>query len=556
MANNEKINIIDFSPEMAAYLEEVNQVADVLKTLGMVEQFLEQPLLLAMDSGWGEDEFVDAIRDTLAPYFGVSEAVIETRLINVPKEKTSSYWEGQLEQAKHMLKFASDNKAFPIIVCDFKNHIDKLNSTAFMDYLVRYTTELKGALLIFWIPYESESIRKQVKRALSTIMPLNTIDIPPVKRDMQVEYISQFLNQKGFQLKDDCEDVLLEWLEQKEDAGELKGVQTLENMCETLIYQKILSNGDVNGEATSIHVCSEDVEKMIEEPNPMEDAYELMNELIGLSQLKTKIRELVAQVKLQKMLVEQGRKIESPALHMAFLGNPGTGKTTLACIIGKIFQQEGLLKIGNFYEHSGNEFLEGNVSETVRNMRKACKEAYGSIMFIDEAYGMAIGHSNGNTGDDIVPILVEEMENHRDNLCVIFAGYEDEMEVFLKTNSGLKSRIPHVLHFPNYNREELEEIFFQMVEGTFEYEQELREMLREYLANISDEKFEEKEFSNARFVRNLYERVWGKAAYRINFSEDKEIILKEVDLQAALDEDMFADMQEKKEKKRIGFEMK
>lgn len=552
--NDKKIDVIEFSTEMQAYLQEVERVTGALHKRGILDQFFEQPLILAQDKGWGEDAFVDAIRDKLLLYYNVPKEKVEARLINIPADKSSFTWDSQLDLAKATLANASENNAFAVIVCNLEEHVGNLDSIAFVKILEKYVSELKGALLIFWIPYGSKGSRKNVERKLSAIMSARMVEIPPIARDMQTEYIAQILEEKEFVLGKDSRDALKKWLYQKEEDGALCGFKTLESMCDQLIYQKILT--DECEEAASIQLTAADVERMYTRSKHKEDAYELMNELIGLSQLKSKVRELVAQLKLQKELAAQGRKIEMPALHMAFLGNPGTGKTTLARIIGKIFRQEGLLKKGNFYEHSGNEFLEGNVSEMVRKMRKACKEAYGSIMFIDEAYGMAVGHSNGNTGDDIVPILVEEMENHRDNLCVVFAGYEDEMEAFLKTNSGLKSRIPHILHFPNYEREELEEIFFKMVEGTFEYEEELKETLKEYLESISDEKFEEKEFSNARFVRNLYERVWGKAAYRINFSEDKEVILKKDDLQAALEEEMFAEMREKKEKRRIGFEVK
>ena len=133
------------------------------------------------------------------------------------------------------------------------------------------------------------------------------------------------------------------------------------------------------------------------------------------------------------------------------------------------------------------------------------------------------------------------------------AGYHDEMEAFLELNSGLKSRMPHVLEFPNYTRDELLEIFEHMVKGKFEYEEELKETLEEYIFNISDRALSTREFSNGRFVRNLYERLWGKAAYRMSFSDDKEMILKKEDLDKVLEEDEFRSMVEGIGGKRIGF---
>ena len=534
---------------MMAYLEEVKTVTSKLHKLGCIDQFFEQNLLMAVDEGWGEELFVDAIRDTLLPYFGVSDKEASVYLVHVDKEKSSTYWENKIDFVKGIVKTAKSKGSFAVIVCELLEHVENLNSIVFISIMEKFAKELKDALFIMWIPYETESLRRFANSKLSSVMPLRMIELPPISKEQQIEYMSQYLNEKSFQINDDCHEKLVQWIEQKEDGEGHNGYSTLENMCDTLIYQKVLKDDDVL-------IQTEDIEGMLVTPKEDDDAYELLKELIGMSQLKAKIKEIVAQIKLQKQLVKMGKKIESPSLHMAFLGNPGTGKTTLARILGQIFKQEKILRKGEFFEHSGNEFIEGNIAEIIRKTRKACKESYGSVMFIDEAYGMAIGHSNGNTGDDVIPILVEEMENHRDDMCIIFAGYEDEMETFFKANSGIKSRIPHILHFPNYSKEELFEIFIEMAEGCFEYEEELKEILQDYLENIPGEYYDAKDFGNARFIRNLYERVWGKAAYRINFTEDKEIILKKEDIQAALKEDMFAAMQGKKEKRRIGFEMK
>jgi SpoVK/Ycf46/Vps4 family AAA+-type ATPase len=238
---------------------------------------------------------------------------------------------------------------------------------------------------------------------------------------------------------------------------------------------------------------------------------------------------------------------------MMFLGNPGTGKTTVARIIGRIFRQEGLLRKGHFIETTGNGLVIGNIQATMEHVRNLCRDSYGSILFIDEAYGMNIGHSSGNVADEILPTLVAEMENHRDDMCVILAGYKEEMEEFVKENSGLKSRIPHVLEFPNYTREELIEIFFKMIDGKFEYERELKDTVCEYFLNIPDENLNDREFSNARFVRNLYERLWGKAAYRISQSQDKRLLLKKEDMVCITEEEDFHTMVKEKNKKQIGF---
>ena len=531
---------------MMAYLKEVRKVTSRLEKRGCLDQFFEQKLLLAIDEGWGEFEFVEAIRDALLICYDVSKDNTNIQFLRIPKDKGSIYWESQLKQCNDCVKGVKEKGGFSVVVCDLAEHIDNLNSDIFMSMMESFANELKGALFILRIPYGGKVAVLQIESKLSTIMSIRTISIPPISEECQIKYMSDLLKKKDFQLSADCDEMLKLWIMQTEVEENHKGYSTLENMCDMLIYFKMLKNNDTV-------ITPKDIEDVTGKLTKKADAYELLGELIGMAQIKAKVKEIVAQIKLQNQLADMGKKIERPALHMAFLGNPGTGKTTLARILGKIFNQEKILRKGGFHEHSGNEFLEGNVSEMIRKMRKTCRESYGSILFIDEAYGMAIGHSNGNTGDDLLPILVEEMENHRDDMCVIFAGYEDEMETFFKANSGIKSRVPHVLHFPNYSREELLDIFALMAEGCFEYEEELKETLQDYLERLPDEYYESKEFSNARFIRNLYERVWGKAAYRINFTDDKDIILKNADIKAALEEDMFNIPKVEEKKKRIGF---
>lgn len=534
------------SSDMMAYLKEVRKVTSRLEKRGCLDQFFEQKLLLAIDEGWGEFEFVEAIRDALLICYDVSKDNTNIQFLRIPKDKGSIYWESQLKQCNDCVKGVKEKGGFSVVVCDLAEHIDNLNSDIFMSMMESFANELKGALFILRIPYGGKVAVLQIESKLSTIMSIRTISIPPISEECQIKYMSDLLKKKDFQLSADCDEMLKLWIMQTEVEENHKGYSTLENMCDMLIYFKMLKNNDTV-------ITPKDIEDVTGKLTKKADAYELLGELIGMAQIKAKVKEIVAQIKLQNQLADMGKKIERPALHMAFLGNPGTGKTTLARILGKIFNQEKILRKGGFHEHSGNEFLEGNVSEMIRKMRKTCRESYGSILFIDEAYGMAIGHSNGNTGDDLLPILVEEMENHRDDMCVIFAGYEDEMETFFKANSGIKSRVPHVLHFPNYSREELLDIFALMAEGCFEYEEELKETLQDYLERLPDEYYESKEFSNARFIRNLYERVWGKAAYRINFTDDKDIILKNADIKAALEEDMFNIPKVEEKKKRIGF---
>ena len=180
------------------------------------------------------------------------------------------------------------------------------------------------------------------------------------------------------------------------------------------------------------------------------------------------------------------------------------------------------------------------------------------MLFIDEAYGLFREDSSGvDYGREALDTLVAEMENHRDDFCVIMAGYKDDMETMLTGNLGLKSRIPFAVDFPNYSRAELEKIFFLMLDGNFDYESALKGAVKEFFTKIPDEVLNAKEFSNARFVRNLYERVWGKAAYRHSLHADEPLRILASDLAGAAEEREFKHLltEHASDRRIIGFSM-
>ena len=162
------------------------------------------------------------------------------------------------------------------------------------------------------------------------------------------------------------------------------------------------------------------------------------------------------------------------------------------------------------------------------------------MLFVDEAYGLFREDGyGGDYGREALDTLVAEMENHRDDFCVIMAGYKDDMETMMTGNLGLKSRIPFAVDFPNYSRAELEKIFFSMLDGNFDYDRALKGAVKDFFAKIPDEALRAKEFSNARFVRNLYERVWGKAAYRHSLHADEPLRILASDLAGAAEDREF-----------------
>ena len=192
------------------------------------------------------------------------------------------------------------------------------------------------------------------------------------------------------------------------------------------------------------------------------------------------------------------------------------------------------------------------VGETAPKTASKCRDAYGSVLFIDEAYSLY--RSTDETRDfgrEALDTLIAEMENHRNDFVVIMAGYTDEMDTLMKGNSGLLSRMPYTIEFPNFTKEQLYQIFVSMINDKLKVDKNLYIAAKEYFEGIPDSVISSKEFSNARFVRNLYERVWAKAAMRCQLSGSSEISLTKEDFEHASTDKEFKTNMEKKMK--LGF---
>jgi SpoVK/Ycf46/Vps4 family AAA+-type ATPase len=233
---------------------------------------------------------------------------------------------------------------------------------------------------------------------------------------------------------------------------------------------------------------------------------------------------------------------------MKFVGNPGTGKTTVARRVMDLYYAMGIVKKKKFVETKPSELMSHWSSVTNVKAKNIIESAYGGVLFIDEAYGFV---TNGERGMQALEEVLVAMENHHTDLIVIMAGYKDEMEGLMKGNPGLRSRMPFLIEFPSYTPTQLAAIFMQMVNKHFKYDESLAPAVTEYFDSLPKEYLESKEFANGRFVRNLYERTWSKAALRMQLNKQGEVVLSVEDFKAACEEKEFSEKLERK--KTIGF---
>ncbi len=241
---------------------------------------------------------------------------------------------------------------------------------------------------------------------------------------------------------------------------------------------------------------------------------EELDDLIGLDNIKKQLDKILNYVKLNK---ERGNM---PSLHMCFTGNPGTGKTSIARVIGKIFEEENILSgDGDFVEIHGRDLVDKYVGWTAQKVHNTVEKAIGGVLFIDEAYSL-VADRRGSFEDEAIATLIKEMEDHRNEICIILAGYTEEMKNLLKLNPGFESRIQFTINFPDYNEKELLEIF----KGLCKKENyKITENCIEILIDNFKKARQEENFGNGRYVRNLFEKVKFEQADRIVQTKSKAI---------------------------------
>ncbi|MDO5539353.1 MAG: AAA family ATPase [Eubacteriales bacterium] len=256
----------------------------------------------------------------------------------------------------------------------------------------------------------------------------------------------------------------------------------------------------------------------VKEPkiNPMDE----LNGLVGLTELKNDVKELVNLMKMQKMRQEKGLKTVPVSLHLVFTGNPGTGKTTIARILAGLYKEIGVLSKGQLVEADRSALVAGYVGQTAIKTQEKITQALGGVLFIDEAYTLAKGGAN-DFGQESIDTILKAMEDHREDLVVIAAGYPDLMKHFINSNPGLKSRFNKYIYFPDYSEQELIEIFKGLCKK-YDYvlKEDAEKIIEERIRTLVSEKDEN--FANARSVRNLFENIITNQASRVAQMENPD----------------------------------
>jgi len=291
-----------------------------------------------------------------------------------------------------------------------------------------------------------------------------------------------------------------------------------------------------------IRICYLSITRNKSRKMGIEDLTRLLAELdnlTGLKTLKSEILTLINQIKIAKTREEHGLSAVSTSNHLVFMGNPGTGKTTVARILAEIYCALGVLSKGHLVETDRSGLVAGYVGQTALKTREIADKAMGGILFIDEAYSLSEEEKN-SFGKEAIDTLLKIMEDKRDDFVVIVAGYPDEMKKFLKSNPGLESRFNNFINFEDYNAGELYEIFVGMCnKHKYVFEPAIIEPLKQYFANLYEKKNRDANYANARDVRNFFEKALKRQSNRLAPLGDN---LTRKKLSTITKEDLFSDI--------------
>ncbi|WP_445487333.1 stage V sporulation protein K [Niallia sp. 03133] len=254
-------------------------------------------------------------------------------------------------------------------------------------------------------------------------------------------------------------------------------------------------------------------QKLPNEHAALREIEDELGTLIGMDEMKKMIKEIYAWIYVNKKREENGLKTGKQALHMMFKGNPGTGKTTVARLIGKLFQKMNVLSKGHLIEAERADLVGEYIGHTAQKTRDLVKKALGGILFIDEAYSLGRGGEK-DFGKEAIDTLVKHMEDKQHEFILILAGYSREMDFFLSLNPGLHSRFPLVIDFPDYTTDQLMEIGSRMLEEReYTLSHEAEKALKDHLSSIR--MIQQPTFSNGRYIRNIIEKSIRAQAMRL-----------------------------------------
>ena len=578
--------------EFKKLCREIASVAPQIRSHNTQISFQHQNYLFSVNDGAGLTTMLNTFTDfitalDLFPFYR-EDPVKEIKL----GMHTEDGFTSPFDTITALGKLENRNRLVCIDIRAFTERVRLGDLKAFLRQLIPLESDY---IFAFRVSYIEPTALKALSDTISDILYLRTIAVPPYTNEQLKQGAVLALADYSFSLSDDAWDVFFSRIAEEKSDGRFYGMQSVRKIVCEILWLKHLADAkaaadeavanaaeDTAAETETVDATADNSENAAEINETTPDAtdnaneasldadtvsrftelpdltviskadimglsatynenkqsgFDKLAELIGMEAITERIREIVSQVKYSL----KDSSIDRPTLHMRFTGAPGTGKTTVARILGQIFAENGILRNGYFFEYMSRDLCGEYVGQTSPKTASICRDAYGSVLFIDEAYALYSGESNNDYGKEALATLISEMENHRDDMVVIMAGYKGDMDKLMEGNAGLRSRMPYQIDFPSYTKKQLTEIFMLMVRKHFAYDSELEQTATNFFDSLDQAYIDSQDFANARFVRNLYERTWSKAAIRSQMDGLDSVRITSDDFRAAASEGEFSE---------------
>ncbi len=516
---------------------EIHRMAPLIRQRGLQYMLGSRSYLFSIDKGWGLNSSVNLLT-----------ALMQTeRLFNAADLAVSAVLPPDSEEADVLgpVADAAAQISGRFVIIDISAWTTKAGTEKFRNFLLSLADAADDLIYVFRVPYMEQNVLVKLLEKLNDVLQVQPVSFVPLGGDQLREAADDILSSCGFCADEGAWELFGQRIAEEKSDGRFYGMLTLKKIAGDMIYQKIramsssadagpAAPGDADGEEPPemICICADDLKDFVQDPLALPPAGEDLSDLICAFRIRSQIEKLLAQIQEDRAGGKGG------PLHIRFIGRPGTGKTTVARIIGRRMKEKGMLSHGYFFEHSAADLLAPEEGAAAPGVFSICSDARGSVLFIDEIYRFTDGDPEG---DDPAGESLQMLDGFmkRDNMLVILAGDEEEMNRLLACQPSLREDMPYELYFPDYSREELADIFMDMVERNhMQAGNGLKETVSHYFMDLKQNVVDSEDFSNARFVRNLFESAWSKSVMRAQMDGKPASSMEREDFLAAAAKDV------------------
>ena len=525
--DKQRINVLNHirglvgATEFKAWVEAQERIRPQLVAWRTEPHFPTTHLLFAIDPGNGLTTTLDALHAYLAVsglFPGDADGFTPLHHA-VLRMEYSEHLTHNRREAYNFVKMDIEEDEPGLFALNLTDWVDRFDDVWFQRLLDQFVRHTPANRYVFVVPLLDDPALERIRQRLADRLPVELIRFPQPDPAQLFSLLRSRMKRFGYHLPEEAAPLVQRWMFLLKGAGRYHGMRSLDILANELALSQIAAHPEKNAQTQPTAMDLRAIRSVISPSSPREsmNARERLDAMIGMEPLKKELLEIVQAARLERNLSREAGAGGPPCLHMMFTGNPGTGKTELARIVGQLFREEGLLPNGELLEVNRFDLVGQYVGQTGPKTISVCRSAYGSILFIDEAYLLSIGTDTvmgKDFGREAIGALIAEMENNRERLIVILAGYREEMARFLRANPGLAARIPYRIHFPSYDRGSLADIFLSMIAQQGTPTADFSDLARNWFMALPEERLNSPHFGNARFARNLAERVQIKALLR------------------------------------------